>query len=313
MADNTNQIFQNGWYVGNNFNAILYGVELVFYFATVKIILDARKQGRFGRSDKIFLLLSTFLLAMVTAFLIVQAIFGEEMWVVNEFYPGGTAQYFADHSAVWYETFGSAAAVAMNLASDAFLIHRTYVVWGLRPSVILFPCFLWLGTAALGIATCVISGQPNSDFFLGLSSRVALSYSAVSIAMNVTCTCLICGRIMWASRRVGDPLARAYSGPMAMIVESMLPYALFGVAYLVTLGLNHPLEILFLSFYVMFMCISPQMIILRLLMGRGAGAGAAGHTSQWPVLASVEQDNGNDPDAMNLQDVSSKRSMTSEA
>ena len=44
----------------------------------------------------------------------------------------------------------------------------------------------------------------------------------------------------------------AFTGAMSIVVESMLPYTLFGVAYLVTLGTNSPVSILFLSLYVMF-------------------------------------------------------------
>ena len=37
-----------------------------------------------------------------------------------------------------------------------------------------------------------------------------------------------------------------------MVIESMLPYTLFGIAYVATLGANSPVTILFLSVYVMF-------------------------------------------------------------
>ncbi|KAI9068958.1 hypothetical protein FKP32DRAFT_1641584 [Trametes sanguinea] len=270
MSD-PNAIFQNAYYVGNNFNAILYGVELVLYFASVWLILQAR--GRTSkRSDRLFLFFSTGLLLMITIYVAVQAVFGQEMWIVNANYPGGSGQYLADNAAIWYQTLGSAASVVLNLMSDGLLIYRTYVVWS-DWRVAIFPSILYFGTAALGILTCYTSGVPNSDFFLGKAADIALAYSSVVIGLNFTCSMLICGRILWVAKRMeatlGREVSKTYTGAASLIVESMLPYTCFGIAYVVTLGINSPMSIFFLSVYVMFTCVSPQMIILRVLMGRG--------------------------------------------
>lgn len=100
------------------------GFELVLYSATLAIMHKNRGgDARAKRSNARLLLLSTGLLAMITIFLIVQAFFGEQMWITNEFYPGGTAGYFADHAAIWYETLGSAAGVVLSLMSDGFLVR----------------------------------------------------------------------------------------------------------------------------------------------------------------------------------------------
>ena len=108
----------------------------------------------------------------------------------------------------------------------------------------------------MGILTCYTSGVPNSDFFLGKAAQIALSYSSVVIALNVTCSTLSCARILWVAktiaRTLGQDTSKTYTGAVSLIIESMLPYTLFGIAYVVTLGLNHPTSILFLSVYVMF-------------------------------------------------------------
>lgn len=96
---------------------------MALYFATLAIMHQNRGgDTRVKGSNKRLLILSTGLLIMITIFLIVQAIFGEQMWITNENYPGGTAGYFADHSAIWYETLGSAAGVVLSLMSDGFLV-----------------------------------------------------------------------------------------------------------------------------------------------------------------------------------------------
>ena len=101
----------------------------MLYFASVWLILNGRERGSGGkRSDKLFLFFSTGLLVMITIYVAVQAVFGQEMWIVNADYPGGNGQYLADNAAVWYQTLGSAASVVLNLMSDGLLVSSKLTV-----------------------------------------------------------------------------------------------------------------------------------------------------------------------------------------
>ena len=104
---------------------------------------------------------------------------------------------------------------------------------------------------ALGIMTCYYSGRPGGDFFVGLAPRIALTYSAVGIALNVLCSSLICWYIL-RELAGGSSRNRGARNALNIVVEAMLPYTLFGVAYVTLLGLDSPIAILFLSLYVMF-------------------------------------------------------------
>ncbi|KAL1943549.1 hypothetical protein VTO73DRAFT_3994 [Trametes versicolor] len=269
--DDGNVVFQSCFYVGNALNAMLYGIELMLYCASTMIILR-NEDPRNARSFRLFLYLSTSLLLLITVYVVVQIIFGEEMWITHANYPGGSAAYLADNAAVWYQTFGSAASIVLNLMSDGLLLYRCYVAWE-DWRVITTPCILYLGTAALGVMTCVFTSLPHSNFFVGHAAKVALAYSSAVIALNVTLSTLICSRLLWRARAVettlGPRVVRRYTSAAALVVEGALPYTLFGIAYVVTLGTNSPTSILFLSLYVMFTCISPQMLVLRIVMGRG--------------------------------------------
>ena len=77
------------------------------------------------------------------------------------------------------------------------------------------------------------------------------------MGLNVILTALICGRIMYLSKRMravlGQDVSRPYTSAVSVIVESALPYTLSGIATVITTGLNHPgTSIFFLSIYVMF-------------------------------------------------------------
>ena len=155
-------------------------------------------------------------------------------------------------------------------------LYRCYVVWR-DWRVLVFPLFLYFATfgmhhlipspshvlnlttsrlTALGIATSVVTGLPDSNFFEGASQSVALSYSTVVISLNCILSSLICGRLLFHARDIEHVLGRhtsqKYTGAVALLIEAALPYTLFGIAYVITLGVHSPTSILFMSIYVMF-------------------------------------------------------------
>ena len=103
------------------------GVAVIFYLKSSRLILKSRHASQRYQKHTWLLVFNTGLLVMITIYLIAQNFFGQEMWVINEGYPGGSGQYYADHAAVWYQTMGSASSVVLSLMSDAFLVrfHRT--------------------------------------------------------------------------------------------------------------------------------------------------------------------------------------------
>lgn len=97
------------------------GIELMLYLASTMIILG-NEDPRNTRSFRVFLYFSTGMLLMITIYVAVEAVFGEEMWIVHANYPGGSAAYLADNAAVWYQTLGSVASIVLNLMSDGLLV-----------------------------------------------------------------------------------------------------------------------------------------------------------------------------------------------
>ncbi|KAI0773167.1 hypothetical protein BD413DRAFT_472818 [Trametes elegans] len=266
-------LFQNAYYLAINFNAIFYGVELVIYSLSVNELLAHRKTST--RTDKFYIAFSTVLLVLITVYMSTEAVFGQEMWIVHQDSPGGPVQFFVDNADVWYQTMGTASSVVLNLLTDALLIYRMYVVW---PSyrVIVFPCFLYLATIGLGIIELYASGKPGADFFVGTAAQLGVAYYTTTIALNALATTVICARLSRAlaaasrSRgvRAGAHRQRYYVGTLPIVVESALPYSAAGVAFLVAYGLQSDRTVLFGAFYGMFACISPQLIVLRVVSGR---------------------------------------------
>jgi len=276
-------LFQNSYYIAINVNSILYGVELVLYFQTVSLLLRGGR-SKMTRSDKFFIGFSTALLILVTIYMATEAVFGEEMWIVNANIPGGPAAYFEANAAIWYQTWGTTASVALNWLADGFMMYRCFIVWN-DYRIVIFPGILYLGTWALGILNLWASGSPGSNFFAGKAAHIVLAYYSLTVGLTIVMTGLICGRIIAQARHVkavfGHEGARTYTNAAAVIVESSLLYAAAGIASIVTTGLDSDTSVLLGTFFGMFSCISPQLLILRVVSGRVWTRGTSTVLSTW--------------------------------
>ena len=94
----------------------------MLYGAGVWLMLEDRKRKQNEKTNRTFLIISTVLILANTVFFATQAFFGEAMWVINEGFPGGSAAWFAQNAAVWYQTFGTTACVIQNAVSDGFQV-----------------------------------------------------------------------------------------------------------------------------------------------------------------------------------------------
>ena len=99
-------------------------MELTLYFISVRVVVRHKDQ-RNARSFRLSLYLSTCLLVCITVFLAIQAFFGEQTWILNAHYPGGSAMYVADHATVWYHVLGLATSVVLNLISGGLLVRSS--------------------------------------------------------------------------------------------------------------------------------------------------------------------------------------------
>lgn len=85
-----------------------------------------RRDTEHPRTNRFFAIFSTILLFLVTIFVAVQAVFGEEMWIVNAGFEGGPGAYLSTHASVWYQTLGTTASIIMQLMSDALLVSQAH-------------------------------------------------------------------------------------------------------------------------------------------------------------------------------------------
>ncbi|KAF8833683.1 hypothetical protein BDN67DRAFT_976479 [Paxillus ammoniavirescens] len=261
--------FQTSAYLGINVDDFLYGIELVLYLKTMQILLNNR--GDRKKSDIFYAFFSTTMFCLISVWVITQAIFGDKIWIQQSKYPGGPGKYWSDHMSDWYMDFASTSVIVLQLMTDALMIHRCRIVWN-SYRVIIVPSILWVTTLALGLAVLWASCSPGGDLFSGLASRLGMAYYSTTVFLNAAVTGIICYRMVYHAvkvrKQLGNEYAAVYFDVISVIVESVLPYTISGLAFLVSFGIGSPTSVMFCCVYILVMCISPQMLILRVIKGR---------------------------------------------
>jgi hypothetical protein len=93
----------------------------------------------------------------------------------------------------------------------------------------------------MAIVTTVESALPNASIFSGISQILGVVWVSTSVSFNVLVTSLICGRIFVSYltlQRMGHASnARERWGVFALLIESSLPFSVFGIVFAAFYGL----------------------------------------------------------------------------
>jgi hypothetical protein len=192
-------------------------------------------------------------------------------------------------------------------------IYRLFVIYGSNWLVIVLPVLTYLaatGTfpilfrrhashlltslfpfAVFAILELVASFTPGGFFFGNSSINFGTPYYSLTIGLNIVVTALICYRLISLSNVIresmGNENAKIYTGVASIMIESALPYSLFGIVFLVpyargslvavalgqvwakiTVRVSFPdvyTHVLILTPLRRSQCLAPQLIILRVV------------------------------------------------
>ncbi|KZT23819.1 hypothetical protein NEOLEDRAFT_517483 [Neolentinus lepideus HHB14362 ss-1] len=272
----SDRALERSLYVGICLNGVLYGFQLIISFLSTQYLVHSRNQLARDRErlmgNSFYIVYTVILLFCVTWGWAMNALMGQLMWIEHRDFPGGPVAYMYANSAAWFDVIGSAMPLIANIMSDGLLIYRCYILWYGHPWLIVFPSLVYLASAAMGIIATVESALPGSNFFQEHTTNFAIPWVSLSCALNAIVTILIASRILSARREIRAILpsqaADQYTGIVALLVESAFPFTAFGIFFAVTLGQNSPLSLVGMQMWGAFIGISPQLIILRVAMGR---------------------------------------------
>ncbi|KAF8122588.1 hypothetical protein EV363DRAFT_1554231 [Boletus edulis] len=256
--------FQESFFVGVNLQAVLYGLDLCVYFKTMQILLCRRKT--ISKDDVFYAVFSTVMLVLATFIYAINASSGQSVWLVDQTHPSKPISY------AFVEVVGVMSLVLQLMAYGfmASLTYRCHVVWDSLHAIII-PSVFWLAVVALGIVSIWASSAARTSLFGGLAGQLNLAYYSVSVILSTKLTCMICYRLGRYSRMMKKQLGPDHAAPHftigMFVVESSLPLGVAGIAFLAAYWFRSPAEAALLLVYSMMMCLSPQMLILRMVEG----------------------------------------------
>ncbi|RPD60192.1 hypothetical protein L226DRAFT_571168 [Lentinus tigrinus ALCF2SS1-7] len=279
------------WLESSNLvGAVLGGVAYGVHIAVVAECLWHIFPRSFHRTSKNSWFLVAFVLAMFvtgTVNFACNTRMTQLMFVNNRGFDGGPMAWFFANYAMDTNTAGNAGYVIGNFLADALLLWRTYVVWN-TIWVIIFPGLVFLGSTAMSFLTLYQASRPDASLWTHTTVQFSLPYFSISISLNILLTLLLVGRLYYmsarAKRAIGREHAATYSSIASMLIESAVPYAIAGLIFIITYARNSNVQNLALPVLGQIMCISPEIIILRVAMGRAVTAktyqNTPAHTSE---------------------------------
>lgn len=255
-------------YIGNTITIAIYGGNLFLYAYSTYLLMTSIKPVQ---RRSFYICFGGLLLLLLTISATSNVAFGELMWIENRNNPGGPPAFLAANVAAWYNVFGTAADCAANILTDGLLLYRCYIIWGSSWPVIVIPAIIYLGSVVMAVMMVIESAMPMSDIWQGLAAQFGISWVALTVGFNIIVTTLIISRLLFFHRRVRSVLTdeqrSTYTGTVAILVESALPFTVLGIAYLVTYIQGVPSATAVGIIWGTFVVLTPQLIILRIASG----------------------------------------------
>ncbi|KAI0731460.1 hypothetical protein C8Q72DRAFT_822538 [Fomitopsis betulina] len=143
--------------------------------------------------------------------------------------------YYADLRS-FASIFKTAIYDVVTWISDAFIVYRTFIVWGRNYWVALLPFLLFLGDVAAGIMSVDgLSALQGTQAFIATDlTKRTQSFYALTLSVNVICTILIAVRIRTIQRQTAVVQSMSSQGAghtsnltriVTMLIESCAVYS----------------------------------------------------------------------------------------
>ncbi|TBU51881.1 hypothetical protein BD310DRAFT_890234 [Dichomitus squalens] len=263
------------WLEKSNFDGavlggVAYGVHVAVFAVCARTLYRSTKIRRTRRHAVLVPLFISLLFAMGTVNLACNTRMTQLMFIDNRAFPGGPNAWFFAFYSLGTNTAGNASYVVANALADGVLLWRVYAVYNSIWAV-LFPLLVYLASTAMSILSVFQSSRPTASLWTSTTVQFTVPYFSISIGLNILLTLLLVGRLLYfgynTRRAIGSDHLAPYVSIATMLIESAAPYAITGLIFIVTYARNSNVQNLILPVLSQVMCISPELIILRVATG----------------------------------------------
>ncbi|KAF8902734.1 hypothetical protein CPB84DRAFT_1846104 [Gymnopilus junonius] len=248
--------FELSIYVGNMIFAVLFGIQVYMCFHASYLMSRGPPSER--RKNNFYIAYSVIMLILTAISLRMN---GQLMWTNHRDYPGGSLAYYFATSSVWFEVFAAAAVILQNYMNDALMDSigskgdSTDSDGWARTVISVLYC---LGRQFICYCFAILD-VPWFD------CNFAVPRISLTTGLNLV---------------VASLEAELLSSPgntEATLVESALPMSVFGIVLAVFFGKSLAADIACSDVWAGLVAIAPQLIILRVAMGRAWMRNPASH------------------------------------
>ncbi|KAJ3498051.1 hypothetical protein NMY22_g19637 [Coprinellus aureogranulatus] len=207
------------------------GIQLWLCFYSLAVYRRCSQDNRKRR--KPFIIVSFVILALfILSHTMDSWVFAD--WVINS--DLSFAEFIAADAEKphWGQFVGTIANVLVTGVADAVLIYRCFVIWRdtrFQYAIVGLPLLAFVGSLGTGIGEIVQGRNPRA---INLTAHLSSAYQGLSVLVTIFVTASISFRLLTERKRLvgllGRKVTAKYTGATAILVESALPFTIFGVA-----------------------------------------------------------------------------------
>ncbi|KAG2340351.1 hypothetical protein BDR05DRAFT_966865 [Suillus weaverae] len=279
--------------IGVFLESLAYGAYLMVFNQCMFVLRKRR-----SRPSDYLVGTAVSLFILITAHLAIDILRNMQAFTADEAEPNYPTTYYGTFD-TWQNILKSTLYVAVTLVSDAFILYRSFILWGRNYLITAFPFLLFIADIAIGVfwvytLSLVVPGE--NVFADDLSVRVTTFYS-ITLTMNVICTLLIALKILKIQKAIA-PFTNGNENQISrlvpIIVESGSAYSALLVVMIGTYTSKSPAMFIILNSMSPIIGIVFSSVIVRVGLGlshgdshRANGTMSSSRNIQWMTRASL--------------------------
>ncbi|RXW12971.1 hypothetical protein EST38_g12880 [Candolleomyces aberdarensis] len=258
---------------------ITTGIHLFLSIYGFSVFKEARA-GKRKQARVPYLSVGFAVSALFCAYNILTSVYLAELLINTGTEETAFEEFIVEHMGGWLSVWATVCQMGISFIGTGFLIYRCYLVWEKKIWVVLFPSFACVTSFALAVVLLV--GLRRSSMVKTVPFQYGCAWVSLSAGANIYSSSLIAFRLLQARFRDKESKGdlQQFTDLSAILVESALPFSLFGVAsavvYSPSLAVKPP-SVPVMATWTCLSALAVQFIAFRVVIGMSYthGLGAA--------------------------------------
>ncbi|THU80843.1 hypothetical protein K435DRAFT_844952 [Dendrothele bispora CBS 962.96] len=271
----SNYDFERTLLIGSFLGCMTWGINFTIYGAAMyfSFIRLVHQQCSSPRYQWALMAYMTVIFAMSTTYVGTNIQANVDMYINHRDDPGGPLTYaLLTFNTPLVLVGNNICPVISIFLNDALLVWRLYIIWGVI-WIVVIPVIMLIASTIMGILLIYTSAQPGHTFNSTDAVHFGTAYFSVSLSLTVIVTLTIVLRLVYLQHRARKVFGNTpefqdhYISACAILLESSAMYAVIGFIFLVLYNKNNAVSNIFTQLMIQVMCISSDLIILRVMIG----------------------------------------------